>query len=335
MFNERPTPLPCIACHTSLSPASLDCCPRCGADNRAWFTWLSADQRDHLKRFFLRSPWGRLALVSLLLPLIWGALSGLPAFETVVLFLAFLLSLTGLVFLFARRDVLSIHDMARRVSPGLHPELLSLGGTGFLVFIGVAAILVIAWGSEVLGGGPSAFNTLGGGAIVLVGLAFTTQTLGAGLYAVCAYGHWLCRAFPRPVFLDQARLLQLVLRAVVPRIQVKTGDTYEAVAAQVVALSRTNRAGLDVLIRAEAGTDEGWEGHYLKAVQHWRVVSDKWGRVTQLKPQGPLEYLPDLDRVATPFAPGDNGEKVLDGKIIPPEKEIFHYREVRDYHFRK
>ncbi len=326
MLNERSTPLPCIACHTSLSPASLDHCPRCGADNRAWHTWLSADQRDHLKRFFLRGLWGWLALVSLLLPFItWSALGGrLLTVERVVLFLSFLLGLAGLGFLFTRRGALSIHDMARRVSPGFRPGLLPLGGTGFLVFIVVTAILLLTWGPEVLGGGSSTFTSLGrGGAIVLVGLAFTAQTLGAGLYAVYAYARWLTRAFPRPVFLDQARLVQLVLRAALPRIQVKTGDSYEAVTAQLVALSRTDQAGLDLLIRAEAGTDEVWEGHYLKALQHWHVVSDKWGRVTQLKPQGPLEYIPDLGRVAVPFAPGDSGEEVLDGEIIFPEKEVF------------
>ncbi|UCG12283.1 MAG: hypothetical protein JSU72_17575, partial [Deltaproteobacteria bacterium] len=74
MSNGRSAALQCIACHANLTSASLDHCPRCGADNRAWYAWVSADLWEHLKRFFLRSPWGRLALVSLLLsPVSWAA----------------------------------------------------------------------------------------------------------------------------------------------------------------------------------------------------------------------------------------------------------------------
>ena len=124
-------------------------------------------------------------------------------------------------------------------------------------------------------------------------------------------GRWLSRSFPKPVFLDEARLLQLILQETRPRIQVKTGATYEAVTTQVAALSRTDQAGLNLIVRAEAGTDEVWEGHYLKSVQHWRVVSDKWGRVTQLKQQGPLEYIPDLGRVYKPFRPEERMEEQI------------------------
>jgi hypothetical protein len=243
--------------------------------------------------------------------------------ERAVLCLSFLLSLAGLTFLYARRDALSVHALARRVSPGFRLGLLPVGGIGFLVFIVVATILLVTWGSELLGGGSSAFNPFAGwGAIILVGLALTAQTLGAGLYAVYDYSRWLTRAFPKPIFLDQPRLVQLVLRAALPRIQVKRGGTYEAVTARLVSLSRTSQAGLDLLIRAEASTDEVWEGHYLKALQTWRVVSDKWGRVTQLQPQSPLEYLPDQARPVKPFDPDDSGQ-VLEGKIIFPEKEVF------------
>jgi hypothetical protein len=86
--------------------------------------------------------------------------------------------------------------------------------------------------------------------------------------------------------------------------------------------SRTVQAGLNLLIRAEAGTDEVWEGHYLKAVEHWRVVSDKWGRVTQLKLEGPLEYVPDPGRVYKALTQGESVE-ALDGEIILPEEKFF------------
>jgi len=316
LSNGRSAALQCIACHANLTSSSLDHCPRCGADNRAWHAWVSADRREHLERFFLRSAWGRLALVSLLLPPVsWVAFhSGFFASRTLTLLMSSLLSLTGLYLLFTSRDALWTYELTHKVVPRFGIGLLPLGGVGNLIFSAVAAGLVVT---------SPVFTSQGlGVAVVLVGLAFTAQTLGAGLYAVYAYGRWLSRTFPKPIFLQEACLSQLVIRATKPRIQVKTGDTYETVTTQVAARSRTAQAGLIPLIRAEAGTDEVWEGHYLKAVQHWRVVSDKWGRVTQLKLEGPLEYVPDLGRVCRMFDLRDGG-KALDGEIILPEKKVF------------
>ena len=316
MFNERPAALPCIACHTALTPATLDGCPRCGADNHAWQGWVSASLREHFICFFLGSPWGRLALVSLLLPLVtWGALGiSLLTFEASVLSLSCLLSLTGLFLLFTQRHALSIYEMARRVSPGFGLSLLPLGGVGFLIFIAVTGILLVARGSVwMVNIAPGRLS------VVILSLAFTAGALAAGLYAVCAYGRWLARAFLRPIFMDEALLLGLVLRAAKPRIQVKTGGTYEAVTTQVLSFARTHQAGLSLLVRAEAGTDEVWEGHCLKAVRHWQVLADKWGRVAQLTQEGPLEYIPDLDRAYHwPSAAQDDGE-ILDGELIDIE----------------
>jgi hypothetical protein len=156
--------------------------------------------------------------------------------------------------------------------------------------------------------------------MAMMGLAFTAQALAAGLYSVYAYGRWSSGAFPAPVFWDEARLLYLVERAARPRIQVKTGRyEYEAVMTRLVELSRTDQAGLSLKIRAEVATEEVFEGHLLKAVQHWRVVSDKWGHVKQLGPEGPLEYVPDRHRVH-PAANAEDVPGALEGEIIFPKK---------------
>lgn len=307
---DKPSPdLRCIACRAALmTRASLADCPRCGTDNRTWVAWIQAGRRAHLKRFLLGSPWGRLALVSLLLPLTrWVAADArLLTFETAILAASLLLSLAGLFLLFARRDSLWIAELARPVSPGYRPGLLIIGGIGFLAFIGMIGMLFFTQGLQ------------GTGWLVLpAGLALTTQTLATGLYAVYGYGCWSSRVFPHPVFLEQAHLLELVMRTIKPHIQVKSGTTYEAVATQVVTVLRTDRAGLNLVVRSEAGTDKVWEGRALKAIQHWRVITDQWGRVMQFEQTGPLEYLPG-PRLHHVSFDTETDRQVLEGEILLP-----------------
>lgn len=310
MLSHRSQAPRCTACNTALITSALDHCPHCGADNRAWRTWMDASRREHLKHFFLSNPWGWLALLSLLLPPVtWGAWGRrLLPLGTIALGGSLLLSLAGLGILFIRRDALWLYELKGWVSPRFRLGLLPLGAMGFLIFMAVAVGLGPGWREGRLE------------VACLVGLAFTANTLAAGLYALYAYGLWRLAAFPPPVFLDEARLLELVTRAAKPRIQVKRGDAYEAVATQVVELARTKQAGLSLKIRGMWGSDEVWEGHPLKAVQHWRVVSDGWGRVIHLAQEGPLEYVPAPNFGDVPPSPEAGGE-VLEGEIICPEKD--------------
>ncbi len=321
MFDRSHPATRCVSCRAALANAPPERCPRCGADNRAWYAWTQASLKEHLKRFFLRSPWGWLALVSLLLPWVsWSAFDfKRPAFETGVLSASLLLSLASLFLLFRGRDALWVYELAGRVSPRLRAGLLHLGGAGFLVFALVGGMLGVAWGLGVLRGARSEFmQPMGWKVLAAIGLAFTTQVLAAGLYNVYAYGRWSSSTFPAPVFWDETRLLYLVERAARPRIQVKTGRyAYEAVVTRVAELSRTDQAGLSLKIRAEVATEKVFEGHPLKAVQHWRVVSDQWGYVKQLGPEGPLEYVLDPSR---PYSDPEDVRKALEGEIIFPKK---------------
>jgi hypothetical protein len=245
----------CASCRAALANAPPERCPRCGTDNRTWYAWTQAGLQEHLNRFFLRSPWGWLALLSLLLPLVsWGVFDfERTAFETSVLSASLLLSLAGLILLFLGRDVLWVYELASRVSPRFRVGLLPLGGAGFLTFAVVAGMLGTAWGLAFLRAERSEFmQPMGWGVLVAMGLAFTGQALAAGLYGVHAYGRWLSDTFPAPVFMDETRLLRLVERATRPRIQVKSGRyEYEMVATRVTELSRTEQAGLSLKIRAK------------------------------------------------------------------------------------
>lgn len=320
----------CISCRSALVNTAFNgYCPRCGTDNRSWVAWDRAGLEEHVGRFFLGSAWGWLALASLLLPPIaWVALNfDRPGLGIAVLFVSWLVSVTGLALLFFFRHELWLAELACSVSPGFQPGLLSLGGAGFLVFIVVAARLAWHWIVPLWSGFPAnSPPVVDAPQGVVIGLAFVIQALAAGIYGLYAYGCWLLRTMPAPVFLAKARLLELVEQAARGRIQAEPGWE-EATAIQVVESERTGQAGLRLRVRAERPLDKVLEGHFLKAIQHWRVNGDRWGQLVNFTPEGPLEYAIDPDRPYMPAAPA-RSIVALSGDIIFPTKRTLSPEEV-------
>jgi hypothetical protein len=104
--------------------------------------WRRVGWQPYLKRFFLFSPWGWLALSSLLLPLVSGSFSVFkpPALQIVILALSFLLSLGACFFasssasaLAGRTDALvdSVHRRSRPDFAGWFVDLRD----GFSTFL--------------------------------------------------------------------------------------------------------------------------------------------------------------------------------------------------------
>ncbi len=301
-----PTPR-CLACHTAFRQTLPETCPRCGADNRAWWAWQGAGWRPQLKRFFLYSPWGWLALLSLLLPLVSGGFFDFkpPLWEALILALSLLLSVGGLLFFFLERDRLWLGELVRQTAPRGNGLQGILGG-GLLTWGGVGFLLFVMAGGGLLAGSPGGE---GGGliawlALLTGGLAFTAQTWAAGAYTLFAYGRWCWRTFPRPIFVNEARFLALVAAEARLRIQLKLRQ-YEKLTMQVASVERTRRAEITLNVQVSWSTDEVYEGHFLTAVQPWRVVSNLWGHVKQLTPVGPVTYVPD---VARPYASSEASE---------------------------
>lgn len=226
--------------------------------------------------------------------------------------LAWLISLAGLLWLFVQRHALWTNELAQRISPGFHLGLLPMGGIGFLVFTVVGSILVVMWGEAAWQGEPLRLTLW---VAASISLAFAGQTLAAGLYSVYAYGLWLAQTFPQPIFRNTRRLRQTVLRVAIPRIKAETNQG-QTVTVSLIICSRTAQAGLSLKIRAETATNKVWEERYLKAVQPWRVVSDRWGKMQLCSRDGPLEYTFDLKR---PYIPG---EPILEGELIFPQKRV-------------
>lgn len=247
------------------------------------------------------SAWGWLALASLLLPPVsWVALNfDRPVPGIAILVAAWLVSAVGLALLFVFRHELWLAELACSVSPGFQPGLLSLGGAGFLVFIVAAARLAWGWLAPAWSGQAAvALPVVDGRQVVIIGLAFICQALSSGVYALYAYGAWLLRTMPAPVFLAEARLLKLVEQAAQGHIQADP-EWREATAIRVIGSERTGQAGLRLIVRAERPLDKVLEGYFLKAIQHWRVSGDRWGQVVSFAPEGPLEYALDSGRPYT------------------------------------
>jgi hypothetical protein len=292
----------CVACHAVYGRAAPEVCPRCGADNRAWYAWQQAGWPPQLKHFFLQTPWGWLALFSLLLPLCGGGFFALTPrlVQAAILTLSLLLSLGSLLFVYLEREDLWLQELMHRsalrqegVQRVWQMSLLVQGGIGFLFFIlaGGGLLGVLLGGQTALGPGGLA----GWVALLASGLAFAAQTWAAGIYALLAYGRWRLRAFPPPIFVREAQLLALVAAEARLRLQLKLRQP-EKLSLQVVSVARTARAEITLQIQASWSTEEAARGYFLRAVQPWQVVSNIWGHVKQLAPAGPFEYTPDLAR---------------------------------------
>ncbi len=310
MVNQITRPIPCIACRVDLIDPAESVCARCGADNQTWQAWQQAGWVAQGYRFFVCSVWGWLALISLLLPpLTWGIFAfNLYSLETAMLVISLLLSITGLIYLFVRREELWLAELMGQIPPRSHWRLLQLGGVGFLGFISVTGLLTITDLSQ----------GVGWPWILTMSLVFIVQTFSAILYATYSYGQWRFRSFPKPIFVRDASLLRVVTPTLQSLIQSESGwgDTMTI---QMVEMKRTQEAGLDLKVRAEVNTDKVFNRQFLKAIQYWRVMTDPWGKIQHTNKDSPLEYIFDAEREYMPPKP-DPARPALEGEIIFPEK---------------
>jgi hypothetical protein len=253
-------------------------------------------------------------LLSLLLPPVSGGFFDFkpPLWEALIFALSLLLSLGGLLFFFLERDRLWLGELMRQAAPRGHGlqgilrgGLLTWGGVGFLLFV-MAGSGLLAWSPGGEEGGLIAWL-----ALLTCGLAFTGQTWAAGAYTLFAYGRWRMRTFPRPIFVSEARFLALVAAEARLRIQLKLRQ-YEKLTMQAASVERTRRAEITLNVQVSWPMDEVYEGHFLTAVQPWRVVSNLWGHVKGLAPAGPVTYVPDVAR------PSVSPEAAAASEAAPP-----------------
>ena len=316
----------CVACQVAFrGPVPPQVCPRCGANNRAWQDWLKAGQREHVRRFFLGSAWGWLALLSLLLPAwAWFLFDVQPLYGHALLVTAALgLGIAGLVLIYQRREALWLRELVRQSSRASQTEagsrlgILAVGGIGFGVFSPVGVMLAARL-LKVGQGGAGGLISLHWGFMLVICLAIAGLTISAGLYALYAYGQWRAKTFPRPIFLDRLALMKMVETEARWRIMLKLRKQRHLMM-QVLAAIGSKQGGVTLEVRAEMSTDKTTRGHFLRAVQYWQAVANRWGKIRNLEQDGPEEYILDLER---PYDLADPPPSILplEGELIEPDK---------------
>jgi hypothetical protein len=279
----------CISCNTLNTAHEVCICCYCGNDNEAWFRWLKLGLWPHLDRFLLSNIWGWLALLSLLLPLIsWRILHfPLSILTITVMTISLFINLLGLLLLFINRDELWIDELTRRVSTHHSLGLLQVGGAGFLIFVLTWMVIGIGWSLEVWRGESWRFNE--DWQVIWLGFAFTGETLAAGLYSLHAYGQWLLKSFPHPVFLNEASLVRLVEPLIKERV--KTKSVTDVFTLRIINSTRATDAGLNLNVRTVVKTEKSLEKFLIQETQYWRVNVDKWGDIKLCEPDGPPKYV--------------------------------------------
>jgi hypothetical protein len=269
-------------------------CARCHQNNQRWHEWDTAGGVAHFGRFFLRSiPWGWLALISFLLPLltIAAADSIVPvASVRIGVPLAVLLIFVNVALLYAIRDSLWRYNVLGRVAHGgFRPSLVTLGVTFFVLALifGLALVFMM----EAPADDPEAEPTQGLLRVlttIMLALTFVNVTLSAMFLAAHDYGRWLDREMLQPIYAEERRLLGVIEEGVLERIQRATGKGPNAVTTTIVDIERAKDGGVDLVISAEAPSD-GNES--LMKLQNWKVKANRWGQIKKMSGEGPPQYV--------------------------------------------
>ncbi|UCG12284.1 MAG: hypothetical protein JSU72_17580 [Deltaproteobacteria bacterium] len=307
-------------------------CTRCGQDNRRWHKWDTASGGAHFERFFLRSiPWGYLALISFLLPLlaVAAADSIVPvASVRIGVPLAILLIFVNVALLYAIKDSLWRYDVLSRVGRGFRPSLVALGVTFFVLALifGLALVFMM----EARADDPEARPTEGLVRVlttIMLALTFVNVTLSAMFLAAHDYSNWLDREMPQPIFAQERRLLDVIEAGVLEGIRRATGKGDQGVTTTIVELERCRDGGVDLVISAEVASNEK---ESLRKLQNWKITTNRWGRTKKMSQEGPQQYV-ELPTSDTDGA--DQGEEMEDdedhGTAEQEEAEVIWERDYR------
>jgi hypothetical protein len=285
-------------------------CARCRQSNRRWHKWVTKGGVAHFIRFFFQSiPWGLLALISFLLPLV-----AIAAADTITpvasvrigIPLALLLIFVNVALLYAIKNSLWRYDVLGRVGRGFRPSLVTLGVTFFVLALifGLALVFMI----EARADDPEAGPTQGLVRVlttIMLALTFVNVTVSAMFLSAHDYGRWLDREMPQPIYAQERRLLRLIEDGVLASIKRATGKEGEGVATTIVDIERTKDGGADLVISTEVASKGN--GSLMK-LQNWQVKADRWGRIRKMSREGPPQYV-ELPVTESPEADEDQGNE--------------------------
>jgi hypothetical protein len=273
----------CISCKGEYNEERPEECPRCGADNRNWHRHKNLGSLARFSNFFFGSVWGLLALNSLVLPLVpallWDTFNTVVAMRVVVP-LAILLCFIIFLFTHALKLSLREYEWLRQIKKGWHPPLSMISVVAFTLALTLALTVVFVLDSEMTHGLVRVLLT------IAFSLAFVNVTLSAMLMAIRDYARRLDEKVPQPTFMDEDRLLGVIVRAAGKRLG-------ESTPLEVQEWRRTASGDVQTLLTFNSGleqrpvkTPEGEKVITVQEEQQWEATADTWGRLVSLVEKG-------------------------------------------------
>jgi hypothetical protein len=300
-------------------------CARCGQSNERWHAWASQSGLVRFSRFFFQSvPWGWLALISVVLPVVATAVIDFTpvASKRIGMPLAILLIFVNSALLYALKDSLWQYDNLARVGRGFRPSLTLLTVVTFVLALvfGLALVFML----EARKATPEAGSTEGLVRVIttiLLAMTFVNVTLSAIFMAGHDYGNWLNREMPQPIYAQERRLLRVIedsVQAKIQQVTVKDGP----VEITITDLERTADAGVILMVNTETEVKPGSAKEPLRQLQHWRIETDRWGQVVKMSHEGTPRYIA-IEKASTKGTPEtDQGkaESAKEGGIVAAER---------------
>jgi hypothetical protein len=296
-------------------------CARCGQSNEAWHAWASQSGRVRFSRFFFHSvPWGWLALISFILPVLATSVIDFTpiASKRIGIPLAILLMFVNFALLYALKDSLWQYDHLARVGRGFRPSLALLTVIAFVLALvfGLALVFML----EARKATPEAGSTEGLVRVIttiLLAMTFVNVTLSAIFMAGHDYGNWLNREMPQPIYAQERRLLRVIEDSVRAKIQQVTGKD-GPVEITIADLERTADAGVILLVNTETQVKPESAQEPLRQLQNWRVEADRWGQIIKMGREGTPQYIAIEKASTNGTAEADQGkaEAAKEGEIV-------------------
>jgi hypothetical protein len=300
-------------------------CARCGQSNEAWHAWASQSGLVRFSRFFFHSvPWGWLALISFILPVLAASIVDFTpvASERIGIPLAILLIFVNFALLYALKDSLWQYDHLARVGRGFRPSLALLTVIAFVLALVFGLSLVFML--EARKATPEAGSTEGLVRVIttiLLAMTFVNVTLSALFMAGHDYGNWLNREMPQPIYAQERRLLRVIEDSVRAKIQQVTGND-GPVEITIADLERTADAGVILLVNTETQVKPESAQEPLRQLQNWRVEADRWGQIIKMSREGTPQYI-TIEKASTngtPEADQGKAEAAKEGEIVAAEE---------------
>jgi hypothetical protein len=273
----------CISCKGEYNEERPEECPRCGADNRNWHRHKNLGSLAKFSNFFFGSVWGLLALNSLVLPLVpamlWDTFNTVAAMRVVVP-LAVLLCFIIFLFTHALKLSLREYEWLRRIKKGWSPPLSVVAVVAFTLALSLALSVVFVLDSKRTHGLVRVLLT------IAFSLAFVNVTLSAMLMAIRDYAQRLDEKVPQPIFMDEDRLLGVIVRAAGKKLGDDTSLEVQEWRRMASGGVRALLAFSSELEERPVKTSEGVQTIMVEEEQQWEVVASAWGHLLSLEEKG-------------------------------------------------